>query len=197
MRCGKGFEGEGGDFKGDTLFDREPVKSAEGRSDVIASLVVRKDNASKRVLDSLKAVERSIREIVEEGITVVKARRNKRVGEGDSSIGVKERSYLSEGPKVEEGRLTNSGDVVGEGVVRIEGNTEIDGSSRRGDGVILKGNGGVSDLGALLGCAYDEEFSFGRIKSEFVRGEPEVERVKDASKSGKGRIIVGRSEGDV
>ena len=186
LRCGKGFKGEGGDFKGDTLFDREPVKSAEGRSDVITSFVVRKDNASKGILDGLKAVERIFREIVEEGITVVKARRNKRVGEGDSSIGVKERSYLSEGRKVEEGRLTNSGDVVGEGVVRIEGHTEIERSSGRGDGIIVKGNGGVGDLGALLRCAYDEEFSFSRVKGEFVGGEPEVERVKDVSKSGKG-----------
>ena len=117
LRCGKGFKGEGGDFKGDTLFDREPVKSAEGRSDVITSFVVRKDNASKRVLDGLKAMERSVREIVEEGITVIKTGRNKRVGKGDSSICVKERSYLSEGAKLEEGRLTNSGDVAGEGVI--------------------------------------------------------------------------------
>jgi len=48
-----------------------------------------------------------------------------------------------------------------------------------------------------LRCAYDEEFSFGRIKSEYVRGEPEVKRVKDVSKDGKGRRMVGRSEGDV
>ena len=164
---------------------------------MITTFIVRKDNASKRILDGLKAVERSVWEIVEEGITVIEAGGNKRVGEGDSSIGVKERSYLSEGPKLEEGRLTDRGDVVGEGVVRIEGHTEIEGSSGRGDGVIVKGNGGVGDLGALLRCAYDEEFGFSRIKGEFVGSEPEVERVKYVSKSGKGRRIVGRSEGDV
>jgi hypothetical protein len=181
LRCGKGFEGEGGDFEGDTLFDREPVKSAEGWSNVITSLVVRKDDASQRVLDGLKAVERSVWKVVEERITVIQARRNKRVGQGDSRIGVEERSYLSEGPKVEEGGLTDSGDVVGEGVVRIEGHTKIEGSSGRGDSVTVKGNGGVGDLGALLRCAYDKEFSFSRVKGEFIGGEPEVERVKDVS----------------
>jgi len=99
------------------LFDREPVKGTEGWSNVVPSLVVGKDNASQRALDGLKAVERRVREIVEEGITVIKAGRNKRVGKGDSSIGVEERSYLSEGTKLEEGRLTNSGDVAGEGVI--------------------------------------------------------------------------------
>ena len=99
------------------MFDREPVKSAKGWRNVIASLVIGKDDASKRVLDGLKAVEGSVREIVEEGITVIKTGRNKRVGKGDSSICVKERSDLSEGAKLEEGRLTNSGDVAGEGVI--------------------------------------------------------------------------------
>ena len=197
LRCGKSFKGEGGDFKGDTLFDREPVKSAKGWRNVIASLVIGKDDASKRVLDGLKAVEGSVREIVKEGITVIEARRNKRVGEGDSSIGVKERSNLSEGPKLEEGGLTDSGDVVCEGVVRIEGNSEVEGSSGRRDSVVVKGNGGVDDLGTLLRCANDEEFSFGRVKGKFVGGEPEVKRVKDVSKSGKRRRIVGRGEGDV
>ena len=171
LRCGKSFKGEGGDFKGDTLFDREPVKSAKGWRNVIASLVIGKDDASKRVLDGLKAVERSVREIVEEGITVIEAGRNKRVGEGDSSVGVKERSNLSEGPKLEEGGLTDSGDVVCEGVVRIEGNSEVEGSSGRRDSVVVKGNGRVDDLGALLRCANDEEFSFGRVKGKFVGGE--------------------------
>ena len=114
------------------------MKGAEGWSNVVPSLVVGKDNASKRVLDGLKAMERRVREIVEEGITVIKTGRNKRVGKGDSSICVKERSDLSEGAKLEEGRLTNSGDVAGEGVIRIEGHTKIEGSSRRGDGVIVK-----------------------------------------------------------
>ena len=41
LRSGKSFEGKGGDFESDPLFDREPVKSAEGRGNVVASLVVR------------------------------------------------------------------------------------------------------------------------------------------------------------
>jgi hypothetical protein len=45
LRSGKGFESECGNFKGDALFDGEPVKSAEGWGNVITSLVVRKDNA--------------------------------------------------------------------------------------------------------------------------------------------------------
>ena len=71
LGCGKGFEGEGGDFEGDALFDGEPVKSAEGWGNVITSLIVRKDNTSKRVLDGLEAVEGSIWKIVEEGIAVI------------------------------------------------------------------------------------------------------------------------------
>jgi hypothetical protein len=41
LRSGKSFEGKGGNFESDPLFDREPVKSAEGRGNVVASLVVR------------------------------------------------------------------------------------------------------------------------------------------------------------
>lgn len=37
----KGFEGEGSNFEGNTLFDREPMESTEGWGNVIASLVVR------------------------------------------------------------------------------------------------------------------------------------------------------------
>jgi len=48
-----------------------------------------------------------------------------------------------------------------------------------------------------LRCAYDEEFSFCGVKGKFIGGEPEVEGVKDVSKDGKGRRMVGRSEGDV
>ena len=61
------------------MFDGEPVKSTEGRSDVIAPLLVGKDNASQRVLNGLEAVERSVREIVEEGITVIQAGGNEGV----------------------------------------------------------------------------------------------------------------------
>jgi hypothetical protein len=71
LGCGECFEGEGGDFEGDALFDGEPMKSAEGWGDVITSLIVWKDNASKRVLDGLEAVEGGIWEIIEEGIAVV------------------------------------------------------------------------------------------------------------------------------
>jgi hypothetical protein len=91
----------------------------------------------------------------------------------------------------------DSGDVVDEGVVGIEGHTEIKGGGGRGDGVIVKGNDRVSDLGALLRCTYDEEFSFSRVEGEFVRGEPKVERVKDVSKSSKGRRVKGGGERDV
>ena len=87
--------------------------------------------------------------------------------------------------------------MVCEGVVRIEGNSEVEGSSGRRDSVVVKGNGGVDDLGTLLRCANDEEFGFSRVKGKFIGGEPEVKRVKDVSKSGKGRRIVGRGEGDV
>ena len=41
LRSGKDFEGNCGNFESDTLFDREPVKSAEGRGNVVASFVVR------------------------------------------------------------------------------------------------------------------------------------------------------------
>ena len=68
-------------------------------------------------MDGLEAVEGSIREVVEERVAVVKAGRNKRIGERSGSIGVKERSYLSKDAKLEEGRLTDRGDVAGEGVV--------------------------------------------------------------------------------
>jgi len=68
-------------------------------------------------LDGLEAVEGSIREVVEERVAVVKAGRNKRIGERSGSIGVKEWSYLSKDAKLEEGRLTDRGDVAGEGVV--------------------------------------------------------------------------------
>ena len=104
---------------------------------------------------------------------------------------------MSKGAKLEEGRLTDSGDVVGEGVVGIEGHTEIEGAGGRGDGVIVKGNGRVGDLGALLRCTYDEEFSFSRVEGEFVGGEPEVERVKDVGKSSKGRGVKRGGERDV
>ena len=48
----------------------------------------------------------------------------------------------------------------------------------------LEGNGRVDDLGALLRCANNEEFGFGRVKGEFIGGEPMVERVEGVSKSG-------------
>ena len=41
LRSGEGFEGKGGNFESDALLDREPVKSAEGRGNVVTSLVVR------------------------------------------------------------------------------------------------------------------------------------------------------------
>lgn len=104
---------------------------------------------------------------------------------------------MSKGAKLEEGRLTDSGDVIGEGVVGIEGHTKIEGGGGRGDGVIVKGNGRVGDLGALLRCTYDEEFSFSRVEGEFVGGEPEVERVKDVGKSSKGRGVKRGGERDV
>jgi len=62
---------------------------------------------------------------------------------------------------------------------------------------MMKGNGRISDLGALLGSTYDEEFSFRRVEGKFVGGKPKVEGVKDVSKSGEGRRVMGRSEGDV
>ena len=68
-------------------------------------------------MDGLEAVERSIREIVEERVAVVKAGRNERISERSGSLGVEERSYLPKGAKLEEARLTDRGDVVGEGVV--------------------------------------------------------------------------------
>ena len=62
---------------------------------------------------------------------------------------------------------------------------------------MVKGNGGVSDLGTLLRCAYDEEFGFSRVEGKFVGGEPKVERVKDVSKSSKGRRVKRGGERDV
>ena len=41
MRSGKGFEGKGGNFESDTLFNIESVKRTECRGNVVTSLVVR------------------------------------------------------------------------------------------------------------------------------------------------------------
>jgi hypothetical protein len=135
-------------------------------------------------LNGLEALKGRVREVVKEGVTVVKAGGNKGVGEGNSSVGVKEGPYLSEGAKMEEGRLADSGDMAGEGMVRIEGHTKVEGGGGRGDNAVVKGNGRVNDLGALLRRANNEEFSFGRVEGEFIGGEPMVERVKDVSESG-------------
>ena len=70
----KGFIGDAGYFKVDTLFDRQPVKFNQGRSNVVRTSEGGKDSTSKRVLDNLKTVKGSIRKIVEEGIAVVKFR---------------------------------------------------------------------------------------------------------------------------
>ena len=145
----------------------------------------------------MEAVKGRIREVVKEGVAVVKAGRNKGVGEGNSGIGIKEGPYLSEGAELEEGGLADSGDVAGKGMVRIESNTKVEGCSGRGNGAVVKGNGRVNDLGALLWCAYNDEFSFGRVKGEFIGGEPMMERVKDVSKSGKGRGELRSSERNV
>ena len=125
-----------------------------------------------------------IREVMKEGVAVVKAGRNKGVGERNSSIGVKEGPNLSEGAKLEKGRLADRGDMAGEGMIRVESHTKVEGGGGRGNNAVVKGNGRVNDLGALLRCANNEEFSFGRVEGEFIGGEPMVERVKDVSKSG-------------
>ena len=160
LRCGKGFQGKGSNFECDALFDGEPVKSTEGRGNVIAPLVVGKDSASQRVLNGLEAVERSVWETVEQGITIVETGRNEGVGKGNSRFGVEEGSNLSEGAKLEEGGLTNSGYVAGEGMVGVEGHAEVKGRCGRRDSVIAKRDGGVGDLGPLLRSADDKEFSY-------------------------------------
>lgn len=134
-------------------------------------------------MDGLETMEGRVREIVEEGVTVVKARRNKGVSKGNSRVGVKEGAYLSESAKLEEGRLANSRNMADKGMVRIKHHTEVAGRSGRGDGVVVKGNGRVSDIGTLLRSTNDEKFSFGRIESEFVGSEPMMERVKGVGKN--------------
>lgn len=172
MRSGKSFEGDGGNFKYDALFNRKPVKRAEGRRDVIAALVVGKDNAGKGVLNGLEAMNGRVRKVVEERIAVVKARGNKGVGESDGGVSVKERADLPENTKLEEGGLADRGDMISEGMVRVKGYPEVSGRSGRSNGVILKGDRRVEDLGTLLGCANYEEFSFGRVEDEFIGCEP-------------------------
>ena len=71
-------------------------------------------------MNGLEAMEGRIWEVVEEGVTVVKAGRNKGVSKGNCGVGVKEGPNLSEGTKLEEGGLADSGDMDGEGMVRIE-----------------------------------------------------------------------------
>ena len=134
-------------------------------------------------MNGLEAVEGRIWEVVEEGVTVVKAGRNKGISKGNCGVGVKEGPNLSEGTKLEEGGLADSGDMAGERMVRIKHNTKVAGSSGRGNGVVMKGNSGVSDIGTLLRSKNNEEFGFGRVEGEFVGGEPMMERVKSVSKS--------------
>ena len=61
----KGFIGDRGYFKVDTLFNRQPVKFNQARSNVVRAFQRGKDSTSKRVLDNLKMVKGSIRKIVE------------------------------------------------------------------------------------------------------------------------------------
>lgn len=119
-------------------------------------------------MNGLEAVKGRVRKVVKEGVTVVKTGGNKRVGESDCSVGVKERADLSEDTELKEGRFTDGGDMGGERVVVIEGDTEVEGGIGRNNSVVLERHGGADDFGTLLGCAYEEEFSFGRVEGELI-----------------------------
>lgn len=51
------FEGEGGNFEGDAMFDWQPVKFFQSRRDVIKTFDKWEDDTSKGILDSLKTVD--------------------------------------------------------------------------------------------------------------------------------------------
>jgi hypothetical protein len=50
------FECEGGNFKGNALTDRKPVKLLESWSYMIGTFKIWKNNTGKGILDTLKAV---------------------------------------------------------------------------------------------------------------------------------------------
>ena len=70
----KGFIGDRGYLKVDTLFNRQPVKFNQGRSNVVGAFEGGEDSTSKRILDNLKAVKGSIRKVVEKGIAIIQFR---------------------------------------------------------------------------------------------------------------------------
>jgi hypothetical protein len=64
-----------------------------------------------------------------------------------------------------EAGLTNRGDLFLVGEVIFKDEAKITSRLRWGKNSIMKWNGRGCDFGALLGCANQEVFSFGRIYS--------------------------------
>lgn len=91
-----GLEGDSGYFEYNSLFDRQPVKFSKDRSDVMGTFNGWDNGTGERILDMLEAIERGVRKIVKQGVTIVKFGRNKRSGEKFGRVIVKRRSYLAE-----------------------------------------------------------------------------------------------------
>jgi hypothetical protein len=72
-------------------------------------------------------------------------------------------------------------------------NTKVAGMWCRSDSSAAKGDRGIEDFSTLLRSTNEEVFSFGRVDSETVQGEPRIDSNKSGRKSGKvgGRIRAG------
>ena len=101
------------------------MKFDAGGGDVIRAFEGRKNDTCKGILDKLETIKRSIREVVEEGVTIVKFRGNKRIGKDDSRIEVKRGSDLTKLADMEKRGSTDVGYMAVERKVRIKFNTKV------------------------------------------------------------------------
>jgi hypothetical protein len=98
----EGLEGERGDFENDSLPDGKPVETMKGRGNVVKAVITRKDDASEGILNSLESVKRFVRETIQKGVAVVKARRDKGVSEHSGGVDIKGWTNLTQLPDVVE-----------------------------------------------------------------------------------------------
>ena len=109
---GEGLEGEHGDFLNVSLPDGKPVETMKGRGNAVKAVITRKDNASEGILNSLESVKRFVRETIQKGVAVVKARGDKRVSKHSGGVDVKGWTNLTQLPDVVERCLTDGRNVL-------------------------------------------------------------------------------------
>src|SRR6267154_20082 len=85
----------------------------------------RNNNSGKGILNKLKAMERMIRKAIEKRVTVVKLRRNKRIGKDDSRITIKTRTDLAKSADMVERRRADRRNVFFERKIIVESDTQV------------------------------------------------------------------------